>query len=196
MLYRNNGDGTFTDISDRSGLSLRIIGMGAAWGDFDGDGWLDLSVTTYPDLYLFHNNHDGTFTDASVSSGFSKFKGFWAGASWADYDRDGDIDLYICGYVQYQFRSEDVTKVSMQFEAEVPYTLNPSSYTPQRNLLFRNDGKAKFTEIAKQAGVDNPTGRSLSAAWCDFDWMVGSTSMCRTMSRTTPCTRTLVTANS
>ena len=168
-LFRNNGDGTFTDVTDPAGLSLRITGMGAAWGDFDGDGWLDLVVTSYPDLYLFRNNHAGSFSDVSVSSGFNKFKGFWAGASWADFDRDGDLDLYICGYVQYQFRSEDATKVSMQFEAEVPYTLNPSSYTPQRNLLFRNDGKGKFTEIAKQAGVDNPTGRSLSAAWCDFD---------------------------
>jgi len=168
-LHRNNGDGTFTDVTDQANLSLRIIGMGAAWGDFDGDGWLDLVVTSYPDLYLFHNNRDGTFSDVSAGSGFSRFKGFWAGASWADYDRDGDLDLYICGYVQYQFRSEDSIKVSMQFEAEVPYTLNPSSYAPQHNLLLRNDGGGKFTEAAKPAGVDNPTGRSLSAAWCDFD---------------------------
>ncbi|MFN8008388.1 MAG: CRTAC1 family protein [Terriglobia bacterium] len=169
QLYRNNGNGTFTDVTDHSRLALKIVGMGAAWGDFDGDGWLDLVVTSYPDLYLFHNNHDGTFTDLSSQSGLNKFKGFWAGASWADYDRDGDLDLYICGYVQYLYRSEDAAKASMQFEAEVPFTLNPSSYPPQPNLLLRNDGKGKFTDVARQAGVDNPTGRSLSAAWCDFD---------------------------
>lgn len=168
-LYHNNGDGTFADVTTQAKLALRICGMGAAWGDFDGDGRLDLVVTSYPDLFLFHNNGDGTFTDVTVSSGLSEFKGFWTGVSWADYDKDGDLDLYICGYVQYRFDSDDSNKVSLQFEAEVPFTLNPSSYPPERNLLFRNDGHGKFIEVGKSAGVDNPTGRSLSAAWCDFD---------------------------
>jgi enediyne biosynthesis protein E4 len=167
-LYRNNGNGTFTDVTTSAGLALRIHGMGAAWGDWDGDGSLDLIVTAYPDLFLFHNNGNGSFTDVTVSSGFSKHKGFWAGASWADYDRDGDLDLYVCGYVQYRSNPEDAGKVSVQFEAEVPYSLNPSSYPPERNLLFRNDG-GRFTETARNAGVENPSGRSLSAAWCDFD---------------------------
>ncbi len=168
-LYRNNGDGTFTDVTNQAGFFLRICGMGAAWGDFDGDGWLDLVITSYRDIFLFRNNRDGTFTDVSASSGLAKFKGFWTGASWADYDKDGNLDLYICGYVQYHFSSDDLNKASMQFEAEVPFTLNPSSYQPERNLLLRNDGKGRFIEVGKSAGVDNPTGRSLSAAWCDFD---------------------------
>ncbi len=168
-LYQNNGDGTFTDVTERAGLLLRICGMGAAWGDYDGDGWLDLVITSYPDLYLFRNNGDGTFTDVCEAAGFSQFKGFWTGASWADYDRDGDLDLYVCGYVKYHFNPDDWNKVSMQFKAEVPFTLNPSSYQPERNLLFRNNGQGTFTEVAKQAGVENLTGRSLSAAWCDFD---------------------------
>jgi hypothetical protein len=168
-LYRNNGDGSFSDVTEQAKLSLRILGMGAAWGDFDGDGKLDLVVTSYPALFLFHNDGNGTFSDVSASSGLGRQRGFWTGASWADYDRDGDLDLYVCGYVQYDFDPADWNKVSAQFKAEVPFTLNPSSYKPERNLLFRNNGYASFTEVAKQAGVDNIEGRSLSAAWCDFD---------------------------
>jgi len=168
-LYRNNGDGTFSDVTVAAGLALHIRGMGAAWGDWDGDSRLDLVVTSYPDLFLFHNDGDGRFKDVSVSSGFSRHKGFWAGATWADYDRDGDLDLYVCGYVQFRFNPADSQKASLQFEAEVPYSLNPSSYLPERNLLLRNVGDGHFNEIAGRAGVDNPNGRSLSAAWCDFD---------------------------
>lgn len=167
-LYRNNGDGTFTDITAVAGLLLHIIGMGAAWGDFDDDGWLDLAITSYRDLLLFRNNGRGGFINVSASSGFGKFKGFWSGVSWADYDRDGDLDLYVCGYVQYRFNAEDSKKVSLQFEAEVPYSLNPSSFQPERNLLLRND-RGRFVETATPAGVANLAGRSLSAAWCDFD---------------------------
>lgn len=168
-LYRNNGDGTFADVTEQTGLALRLCGMGAAWGDYDGDGWLDLVVTSYPDLRLLRNQHDGTFTDVTRRVGFHRFKGFWASPAWADYDRDGDLDLYVCGYVQYRFNPADWNKVSLHYQGEVPFTLNPSSYSPERNLLLRNDGGGTFTEVAKSAGVDNPTGRSLSAAWCDFD---------------------------
>lgn len=167
-LYRNNGNGTLTDVTANAGLGLQIHGMAAAWGDWNSDGLLDLVVTSYPDLFLFRNKGDGSFTDATVSSGFNKPKGFWSGASWADYDQDGDLDLYVCGYVQYRSNAEDAQKVSLQFEAEVPYSLNPSSYLPERNLLFRNEG-GRFTETARSVGVDNPGGRSLAAAWCDFD---------------------------
>lgn len=168
-LYRNNADGTFTDITDTSKLGLHIIGMGAAWGDYDNDGWLDLVITSYGDLFLVHNNKDGTFTDVSSISGLSRYKGFWTGVSWGDYDRDDNLDLYVCGYVKYSFNADDWNKASAQFQAEVPFTLNPSSYAPERNLLLRNNGRGNFTDVAKEAGVDNLEGRSLSAAWCDFD---------------------------
>jgi hypothetical protein len=168
-LYRNDGEGRFTDVSEKAGLKLRLCGMGAAWGDYDGDGWLDLVVTSYPDLFLYRNQRDGTFADVSRTTGFSRPKGFWTGASWADYDKDGDLDLYVCGYVQYRLQQGDQQRVTSQYQGEVPFTLNPSSYPPERNLLWRNEGNGRFTEVAKPLGVDNPAGRSFSAAWCDLD---------------------------
>jgi enediyne biosynthesis protein E4 len=167
-LYRNDG-GRFTDVSEPAGLAISIYGMGAAWGDADGDGRLDLVVTAYEDLRLFRNRGDGTFEDRTARAGLDGITGFWTGASWADYDRDGDLDLYVCGYVRYRFEPSDAGKASTQSDAEVPYTLNPSSYSPERNLLFRNDGKGRFVEVGRAAGVDNIAGRSLAAAWCDFD---------------------------
>ena len=76
--------------------------MAASWGDYDNDGRLDLAVTSYDRIYLFHNNGDGTFTDVSHKTGLDRYRGFWAGASWGDYNRDGYLDLYVCGYVKYK----------------------------------------------------------------------------------------------
>jgi enediyne biosynthesis protein E4 len=167
-LYRNNGDGTFTDVTGETGSGVRGWGMAAAWADFDGDGDLDLLVTRYGTNVLLRND-DGIFTDVSQTSGIASLPGFWAGASWADYDGDGYLDLYICGYVQYRYNPLDEGKASLQYQASIPFTLNPSSYAPERNLLYRNNRNGTFTELAQEAGVDNPTGRSLVAAWCDFD---------------------------
>jgi hypothetical protein len=167
-LFRNEGGGRFADATDSAGLALRGLGMGAAWGDYDGDQDLDLFVTRYGTNLLFRNEGGGRFSDVSDGAGVSRFWGFWAGASWADYDRDGDLDLYVCGYVKYEWDKESAGKASLQFRSVVPFTLNPSSYAPERNLLLRNEGGA-FREAAKDAGVDNPSGRSLSASWADFD---------------------------
>jgi hypothetical protein len=167
-LYRNDG-GAFVDVTEAAGVGVWGCGMGAAWADADGDGRLDLVVSTFGRLHYFHNRGQGTFEDATAKSGLEGFKGFWAGLNWADYDHDGDLDLYVCGYVQYRYDPADARKTSSQFDAEVPYVLNPSSYPPERNLLLANDGRGRFTDVAHAAGVDDPTGRSLSASWCDFD---------------------------
>jgi tetratricopeptide (TPR) repeat protein len=142
--------------------------MGAAWGDFDGDGRIDLFVSRFGTNLLFRNKGDGTFEDVTAATGVGAPEGFWTGASWADYDRDGDLDLYVCGYVRYTFDAALAGQTSMQYRAVVPFTLNPSTFPPERNLLFRNDD-GRFREVGRAAGVDNPTGRSLSAAWADFD---------------------------
>jgi len=167
-LYRNDGDGTFTDVTLAAGVGADGHGMGAAWGDADGDGDLDLFVTRYGTNILYRNRGDGTFVDATAQTGLGGVDGFWSGASWADYDGDGDLDLYVCGYVRYRFDAALAGRASLQYQASVPYTLNPSTYAPERNLLYRNDGD-RFREVGRAAGVDNPTGRSLSAAWADFD---------------------------
>jgi Tfp pilus assembly protein PilF len=163
VLYRNLGDGRFEKVQDFP--DLRIIGMGAAWGDCNNDGWLDLVVTGYDTIILFRNDHGHLVRDKS----FPSPKGFWAGASWGDYNRDGYLDLYVCGYVKYKPGERNASASSTQFGLEVPFTLNPASYEPERNLLFRNNGDGTFTEVAQELGVANPEGRSLSALWHDFD---------------------------
>lgn len=163
VLYRNLGDGRFQKVQDFP--ELRIRGMGAAWGDYNNDGWLDLVVTGYDTIFLFRNDHGHLIRDKS----FPSPKGFWTGVSWGDYNRDGYLDLYVCGYVKYKRGAQNATAGSTQFGIDVPFTLNPASFEPERNLLFRNNGDGTFTEVAKKLGVDNPEGRSLSALWHDFD---------------------------
>ena len=163
VLYRNLGDGRFEKVKDFP--DLRIHGMAAAWGDYNNDGWLDLVVTGYDAIILFRNDHGHLVQDKS----FPSPKGFWAGASWGDYNRDGHLDLYVCGYVKYKPDSTKDSTASTQFGMEVPFTLNPASYEPERNLLFRNNGNGTFTEVAKDLGVANPDGRSLVALWHDFN---------------------------
>ena len=93
---------------------------------------------------------NGHFTDVSKASGVDRYEGFWTGVSWADYDKDGDLDLYVCGYVKYKWDAEASKQTSLQFKSIVPFTLNPSSYPPDRNLLLRNDGGV-FHDVARSS---------------------------------------------
>src|SRR5215471_11591980 len=163
ILYRNRGDGTFEEV--RNFPETRIRGMAASWGDYNNDGWLDLVVTGYNTILLFRNDHGHLARDRQ----FPSPEGFWAGAAWGDYDRDGFLDLYVCGYVKYLRGKGDAVSSTQQFGKEVPFTLNPASYEPERNLLFHNNGDGTFTESARQFGVENREGRSLSALWHDFN---------------------------
>jgi tetratricopeptide (TPR) repeat protein len=168
-LYRNDG-GHFTDVTQEAGLGdLKGIFMGAAWGDYDNDGYPDLVVTSYGEIRLFHNRGDGTFEDVSKKSGMGGRRGFWTGAAWADVDGDGRLDLYVCGYVDYHFDPKDAGRQSKFRHIESPYTINPSSYSPIENLLFHNEGNGRFRETAQEAGVANPEGRSLSATFVDLN---------------------------
>lgn len=167
VLYHNNGDGTFEEVSVLAGVDYRGWGMAATWSDYNNDGWLDLFISAYGENTFYRNNGDGTFENITRQTGLGDRKGFWTGASWADYDLDGYLDLYVCGYVQYTSRKGQGG--SYQYDLEIPASLNPSSFQPERNLLYHNNGDGSFSEIGEQTGVHNPGGRSLSAAWCDFD---------------------------
>ena len=168
VLYRNNRDGTFTDVSAQVGVDLRIWGMGAEWGDYDNDGRLDLAVSAYGANVLFHNNGDGTFTNVSKPSGIGGPRGFWSGVAWGDYDRDGFLDLYVTGYVRYSPDS-GAGVWTPKMDEENPASINPSAFQPERNLLFHNNRNGTFTEVAAAAGVLGDKGKSLEAAWADFD---------------------------
>jgi tetratricopeptide (TPR) repeat protein len=159
-LYENDG-GQFRCVADFP--ETRLMGMGAAWGDYDGDGWLDLVVSGYGRLLLFHNEQ-GRLVQ---SDKFDGFDGWWSGVTWGDFDNDRDLDLYVCGYVVYE--KAEGRGASEQYGAQVPYTLNPASFEPQENLLLQNDGSGNFTDVAALYGVSNPGGRSLGALWHDFD---------------------------
>ncbi len=163
VLYMNDGTGHFSPSPQFP--ETRIHGMAAAWGDYDADGWVDLIVTGYNTLRLYHNNRGTLVRDAR----FPEPKGFWSGVSWGDYDNDGRLDLYVCGYVKYIPAKPGEQRTSQQYGTAVPYTLNPASFDPERNLLFHNTGRGAFAEVGVKAGVSNPDGRSLSAVWHDFD---------------------------
>jgi tetratricopeptide (TPR) repeat protein len=164
-LYENLGNGTFRKVE--AFPETRTHGMGAAWADYDGDGFLDLIVTGYNTLLLFHN--EGGTGKFVRDTRLPDLPGFWSSASWGDYDNDRWPDLYVCGYVQYTSNEAERTRTSAQIGTAVPYTLNPSSYTPALNRLFHNNGDGTFTDVSEQLHVTNPAGRSLGALWYDFD---------------------------
>ncbi|RMH01302.1 MAG: hypothetical protein D6702_11830 [Planctomycetota bacterium] len=168
-FYRNRGDGTFEDRSREAGLDLQALANGAAWGDFDGDGDLDLFVSCYGHCRLFRNQGGLRFRDVSAESGVAEAEGFWTGIATGDYDRDGDLDLYVCGYVRFRPEAGAGGGTAMQYGTAIPALLNPSVFEPERNLLLRNRGDGSFEEVAAAAGVADAAGRGLGATFSDFD---------------------------
>jgi len=163
-LYKNNGDGTFSDVTSKSGLGLRMHGMGSAWADIDNNGTIDCLVTGYNQLRLFSNNGDETFREITKETGLESFDGFWAGAAWGDANNDGYLDLYVTGYISY-FEIPDVNEIKDLHE---PPSINPSVFDPISNLFFINNGDGTFREAAKEFGLDNPQGKGLEAVWMDL----------------------------
>lgn len=165
QLFENLGNGSFRLCE--SFPELRIRGMGAAWGDFDGDGYLDLAVSGFNALRLFRNDRG---TGRFLPDGrLPNLPGFWAGLAWGDYDHDRRLDLYVCNYVVYTPDAALRDLASDQLGTAVPYTLNPASFAPGRNALFHQNDDGSFTNVAPALRVENPEGRSLGVLWHDFD---------------------------
>lgn len=169
LLYRNNGDGTFTDVTAAAGVGDRGYGMGCVFGDYDNDGDLDLYVTNYGSNVLYRNNGDGTFTDVTVEAGVGETR-WGTGAAFGDYDNDGDLDLYVPNYIDHDLdKLAEAQKISQQYGQSVPRILNPHSFEPQDNVLYRNNGDGTFTDVTAELGVESHGGRSLQAIFTDFD---------------------------
>jgi len=168
-LYRNEGDGTFTDVTSSAGVGDTGFGFGAFWGDYDADGRLDLYVTNLGDSVLYHNDGGGSFSNVTAAAGVAN--GSWAtGAVWFDYDGDGFLDLYVTDYVDFDYDpSTAPAEAQSQYGLAVPFSLNPVAFDAQPNRLYHNQGDGTFVDMADRAGVTNAEGRSLTAAFSDFD---------------------------
>jgi hypothetical protein len=161
-LYRNNHDGTFTDVTEKAGVAGKGFACGASAADYDGDGNVDLLVLCYGHNELYHNNGDGTFTDVTEKSGLSREHRWSLAAGWFDYNNDGLLDVYIVNYLEY-----DKGKFRDVFAAD-NYP-GPLSYPGQPHALFRNNGDGTFTDVTKEAGMGGPDGRGMSVAIVDVD---------------------------
>ncbi len=169
VLYRNNGDGTFTDITDSAGVGHHGYGMGCVFADYDGDGNLDLYVTNYGANVLYRNNGDGTFSDVTKTAGVSCE--LWStGAAFADIDGDTDLDLYVCNYVTYDLEKlEQMQEESLQSGKPVPSALNPHVFEPQDNVFYENNGDGTFSDVTAEVGIAAPGGRSMQCMFSDLD---------------------------
>ena len=169
-LYHNNHDGTFTDVTQKTGLTKPCLAMGGAVGDYDNDGWPDLYITCLGGNILYHNNGNGTFTDVTSKAGVAD--GRWsAGASFGDYDGDGFVDLMVANYIDFhlndlpQFGSTPYCKYR-----GVDVQCGPRGLKGAGDALFHNNGDGTFTDVSKSAGVNDPEGYyGLGAIWADFN---------------------------
>jgi hypothetical protein len=166
-LYHNNGDGTFTDVTDKAGVPGTGYGLGCVWGDYDNDGRPDLFVTQYGRNVLYHNNSNGTFTDVTERAGVAGMEdGTWfhSGATFLDYDRDGRLDLYVGGYVDLPPDGRRYCELGA-----VKSSCPPSAYKGSTNALYHNNGDGTFTNVTKAAKIYQPHGKNLSAGAYDYD---------------------------
>jgi hypothetical protein len=165
-LYRNNGDGTFTDVTEKAGVPGTGYGFGCVWGDYDNDGRPDLFVTQYGRNILYRNNGDGTFTDVTDKAkvaGTESGALFHSSATFLDYDRDGRLDLYVGGYVDLE--SGPRYCVFAGARTSCP----PSAYKGSANTLYHNNGDGTFTDVTSSSGISQPKGKNLAVGAADYD---------------------------
>jgi len=156
-LYHNNRDGTFTDVTEKAGVAGGGYGMGAAVGDYDGDGFPDLYVTQYGRSILYHNNGNGTFTDVTEKAGVAA-PGWASSAAWFDYDNDGRLDLFVGRFVDFSKLKHHVCKApNVSSLAGLSEYCYPRIFDPMPSWLFHNNGDGTFTDVSQKMGIaDNP----------------------------------------
>ena len=169
-LFRNNGDGTFTDVTIESGLVNQGWGMGVTVGDYDNDGHRDVFISNFGENALFHNNGNGTFTNVTADAGLQG--GNWStGCAWGDYDRDGRLDLYVARYVDFEKTQMPTPGANTYCKYRgVPVACGPRGLPGLRDLFYHNEGNGKFREVSGDTGIeDSIRGYGLTAVWLDFD---------------------------
>jgi enediyne biosynthesis protein E4 len=164
-LYRNNRDGTFTDVTERAGVSGGGYGQGVAVGDYDGDGFPDLYVTQYGRNILYHNNGNGTFTDVTEKAGVAA-PGWSSSAVWFDYDNDGQLDLFVCQFVEFSKQNNKDCRVGE--DAKRGYCI-PHIYRPTASWLFLNNGDGTFTDVSKSSGIAAHLGKAWGVVATDIN---------------------------
>jgi enediyne biosynthesis protein E4 len=167
-LYHQNADGTFTDVTERAGLTGMPQGfysMGVAVGDYDNDGFEDLYVTGYGGNILYHNNGNGTFTDITEKAGV-RAEGWSASAGFFDYDNDGKLDLFVTRYINWTFKTN---RYCGEKRPGFRAYCHPDNYDGLTNILYHNNGDGTFTDVSEKAGIANPHGKGLGVAFADYD---------------------------
>ena len=163
-LYRNNHDGTFTNITAGSGLDVEMYGMGVAIGDYDNDGRDDVYITALEGDRLFHNEGHGKFRDVTKAAGINNAN-FGTSAAWVDYDRDGKLDLFVANYVQWTAKGD----LWCSLDGATKSYCTPESYKGTASKLYHNLGNGKFEDVSKKAGVADPNSKSLGVAVLDYN---------------------------
>ncbi len=170
-LFRNNRDGTFTDVTQKAGLAHSGWGQGCCVGDYDNDGWDDLFVTYFGENVLYHNNGDGTFTDVSSKAGVAGSGKRWnTGCAFVDYDRDGHLDLFVANYIDMDLATAPVPESGPCLYKSVMVACGPPGLQGGKNILYHNNGDGTFTNVSEAAGIFSANGTyGLGVLTADFD---------------------------